>query len=414
MSNIRETNSVNFMEKKVRKNPKYQHVKTKLDTGSSLTRYMERLEESRAYFRYRNNEIFKRLKVTTFAQMLLDAAAVSERTEAEMDLDSQAEKDSVSAVPDSILESQSCRQDAGDSAEICISAKSLQPNVVTGGGDTGGGDSSSKNEVSVPDPVDMPYRHCAFLLLDVRDREQYDRCHIVGANSYPIAMLSRHMDNYIKEMWEYKNAPGKMIILYDEDERTASHAATIMCQRGFENLFMLSGGLKIISKKFPDGMLTGSLPPSCLPTTTVSRRRNSSQQLQEQQEQQEHVKRAEKRWRFTPEELCKIQEHLLEIRSQSRVYSSGCLQSATSKSTSSTLTGAPSVKGQESTGVQCNKGLKLSSSLTSISSKSGVASVPRSQSPGVQDKRPLKKCNSWTTISTKSGTSSIQRRRPWR
>lgn len=39
-----------------------------------------------------------------------------------------------------------------------------------------------------------------------------------------------------------KNASGKIIIVYDEDERIASQAATTMCQRGFENLFMLSGG----------------------------------------------------------------------------------------------------------------------------------------------------------------------------
>ncbi len=39
-----------------------------------------------------------------------------------------------------------------------------------------------------------------------------------------------------------KNAAGKIIIVYDEDERIASQAATVMCERGFENLFMLSGG----------------------------------------------------------------------------------------------------------------------------------------------------------------------------
>lgn len=39
-----------------------------------------------------------------------------------------------------------------------------------------------------------------------------------------------------------KNAAGKIIIVYDEDERIASQAATTMCERGFENLFMLSGG----------------------------------------------------------------------------------------------------------------------------------------------------------------------------
>lgn len=43
------------------------------------------------------------------------------------------------------------------------------------------------------------------------------------------------------QTWQ-KNTPGKIIIVYDEDERIASQAATAMCERGFENLFMLCGG----------------------------------------------------------------------------------------------------------------------------------------------------------------------------
>lgn len=69
---------------------------------------------------------------------------------------------------------------------------------------------------------------------------------------YPLASV-RHecklnLSNKYKYLWEksltiwQKNASGKIIILYDEDERIASQAATTMCERGFENLFMLSGG----------------------------------------------------------------------------------------------------------------------------------------------------------------------------
>ena len=39
-----------------------------------------------------------------------------------------------------------------------------------------------------------------------------------------------------------KNKPGKIIILYDEDERIAPQAATTFVQREVDNLFMLSGG----------------------------------------------------------------------------------------------------------------------------------------------------------------------------
>lgn len=53
----------------------------------------------------------------------------------------------------------------------------------------------------------------------------------------PIIVLFELNPNFAQ-----KNAAGKIIIVYDEDERIASQAATIMCERGVENLFMLSGG----------------------------------------------------------------------------------------------------------------------------------------------------------------------------
>lgn len=55
--------------------------------------------------------------------------------------------------------------------------------------------------------------------------------------------INDHLKLTILSSFTYqKNAHGKIIILYDNDERLASQAATTMCERGFENLFMLSGG----------------------------------------------------------------------------------------------------------------------------------------------------------------------------
>lgn len=39
-----------------------------------------------------------------------------------------------------------------------------------------------------------------------------------------------------------KNKEGKIVVIYDEDETLSCNAAHILTQRGFENLFMLSGG----------------------------------------------------------------------------------------------------------------------------------------------------------------------------
>lgn len=65
-------------------------------------------------------------------------------------------------------------------------------------------------------------------------------------------------------------------------------------------------GLKVIAQKFPEGMTTGSIPTSCFSSPTSSKGKKSSVPRQPSQA-------AEKRWRFTSDELTKLQEHLEEI-----------------------------------------------------------------------------------------------------
>ncbi|XP_019933985.2 centrosomal protein of 41 kDa isoform X1 [Paralichthys olivaceus] len=304
--------SVQYMKTRIPSNAKYQHVKSRLDTGCSLTKYMERLEDIKKNYRYRADEIFKRLKVTTFAQLILQVASVSDLNECENDGDSHCPDDALSEMSDADLESfnehtngaqrtspLSDPHDAGDKTEICCSARSTLLGVVSGVGELSLDTKSQKMEHD----ADRPYPDCPYLLLDVRDRDQYNCCHIISAHSFPITLLSRTMNPFTKEVLEYKNATGKIIIVYDEDERIASQAASTMCQRGVENLFMLSGGLKVVAQKFPEGLTTGSIPTACLSSPTSSKKSFVQQQMQA----------AEMRWRFTSDELTKIQEQLEEI-----------------------------------------------------------------------------------------------------
>lgn len=71
----------------------------------------------------------------------------------------------------------------------------------------------------------------SFLIFDVSEQGRSNPC-----CSWEFVYLEN------PELYEQRNIQGKIIILYDEDERIASQAATTMCERGFENLFMLSGG----------------------------------------------------------------------------------------------------------------------------------------------------------------------------
>ena len=88
----------------------------------------------------------------------------------------------------------------------------------------------------------MPY-----LLLDIRDKDEYEKSHIKTALNYPIAMLSRSINNESKELLEYKNQEGKIILIYDDDEKLATRAAATLVERGYDNLFMLSGGIYLFT-----------------------------------------------------------------------------------------------------------------------------------------------------------------------
>ncbi|CAL1594732.1 unnamed protein product [Knipowitschia caucasica] len=321
-----------YLNKRVPKSTKYQHVKTRLDTGCSLSKYLEKVEDLKKNYRYRNDEIFKRLKVTTFAQMILQVASVSELDSSLSEYGSNTPEEhmSVSELELQSLSSNSPsteRQEAGD----VLTERSTLLSVINGVGEMSLEQRPEPEPSPDPGPDSSgPYADCPYLLLDVRDRDCYNCCHIISAHSFPIICLSRTMNPYTKEVLQYKNAPGKIIIVYDEDERIASQAATIMCQRGFENLFMLSGGLKVLSQKFPGSLVCGALPPLC----------NSS--VKKSTAPLAGHSQAEQRWRFTADELNRVSDQLEEAlvpsnnssRMSSRVSSISSVRSRQSSASS--------------------------------------------------------------------------------
>lgn len=68
-------------------------------------------------------------------------------------------------------------------------------------------------------------------------------------------------------------------------------------------------GLKVLAQKFPEGMTTGTIPARCLlcPSNAGLPRQRSSRPV----EKASHP--AETKWRFTHEDLSKIQIHLEEM-----------------------------------------------------------------------------------------------------
>ena len=88
----------------------------------------------------------------------------------------------------------------------------------------------------------------SFLLLDLRDPEEYDFWRIKEAINYPAANIAR--DKIIPELFRFKNKTNKLIIVYMADERKGCAAANLLAEKGYENTFLLSGGIESMNEEF--------------------------------------------------------------------------------------------------------------------------------------------------------------------
>jgi len=90
----------------------------------------------------------------------------------------------------------------------------------------------------------------SFLLLDLRDKEDYETWRIKEAINYPAPCIGR--DKIIPELFHFKNKPDKLIIVYMNDERSGTKYAQLLAEKGYENTFLLSGGIEGFLEEFSD------------------------------------------------------------------------------------------------------------------------------------------------------------------
>ena len=97
-----------------------------------------------------------------------------------------------------------------------------------------------------------------FLLLDMRDQEEYNLFHIKEALNYPAPNIGR--DKLIPELFRFKNQPDKLIIIYMNDERKGTALAQVFFEKGYENVYLVSGGIEQFLDEFPDLVEGKSVP----------------------------------------------------------------------------------------------------------------------------------------------------------
>lgn len=246
------------------KNKKYEHVKSVIDTGASVSSYMGKIEEMRKNYRFRKDEIFKRMKVSTFAQLVLQVAEVVNLEMEKLDMENSPRESEIDTNDTSRTE-----RDGGATDRSCLIDVIRGVGELSTSADNNNIDAEEKKRQEInmlataPDPLSLP-----FLLLDIRDSDAFEEAHIIGALNYPSAMLNRTVNYLSKEICSFKNKTGKIIVVYDDDEKLAPSVATSLIQKEVDNVIMLSGGMKVLHKKFPGCFITGKIPSTCFSPKT--------------------------------------------------------------------------------------------------------------------------------------------------
>jgi len=95
------------------------------------------------------------------------------------------------------------------------------------------------------------------MILDLREPSEFAKYHVQSALNYPAAMLAR--DQYPSELFRAKRDPKKIVIVYHSSDSSGAQPATMMVQKGFENLYMLSGGMEDLVRDYPE-LIEGDVP----------------------------------------------------------------------------------------------------------------------------------------------------------
>lgn len=203
------------MEKKVPKSEKYSHVQGVLDTGMTINKvkYVTAREYSK-----RRDEIFFRISRSQLYELYIEY-----------------EQDEFESI------SETTRTDN-------------QPRIVT------------------YSEAEKPLYEKPYLILDVRDAADFNTCHLLQARSFPYVLMRR--DQTHPEVYNFRNKPETLIILYCEDEKISRDAAKVMVDRGTDNIFLLTGGLAEFATDYP--AFVEGIPPSPRPRAPT---KNTSRML---------------------------------------------------------------------------------------------------------------------------------------
>lgn len=102
------------------------------------------------------------------------------------------------------------------------------------------------------------------LLLDCRSAEEYEECHIAGALHYPPSKIHHAIHPLLPQMYAYRNAPQKLLVMYDLEEERVGKLATEVFMQGVDNLAVITGGLREFVQDY-NHFVIGKTPVPIIP-----------------------------------------------------------------------------------------------------------------------------------------------------
>ena len=211
-----------IQEKKLKENPKYKQISKVVDTGSTIknSQFM-----SDQLISKRKSELFKRVKGSTIIKLI--KAAKESQTESIYNLGNGDQNNNIQNM-----------EEQKDDNKSVASQQTNKSNIT--------------NVTAVTYATEMlgNLSEIDFVILDLREQSDYERVHVIEAISFPAVNISR--DKFTQQLIMMKNKPGKMIIMYHTDERNGIPYANNFFQKGYDNVYFLSGGIEEFEKYHPE------------------------------------------------------------------------------------------------------------------------------------------------------------------
>lgn len=269
---------------RIPENKRYSHVHSSLDTGASAKK---RSVISTSAILRRRGEMFRRIKPATLVQLLEERnvqesvyAMGPEICDARSASSTVASRAGVApstfaasrfgAAPTTAAASRvgaykpavSVRASSASrgsvlnrTGNIIMTGKTSKAPISSSGLSNVG--SVAGSVVSVIDTDTTVDETRDLVLLDLREPSEYETCRLPLAVNYPATRISR--DQFSPDLYQCKKDLNKLLVVYHRDDQTTAFAATALMHKGWDSVYILSGGFEEIAQNYPE-VMEGEVP----------------------------------------------------------------------------------------------------------------------------------------------------------